>query len=155
MTTDTRPLLIGMNNPLSSHPEGALYPRPPGCTGHRIFLMLRSQIPEITEKQYLARFDRRNVLTGVWNLQRARAAAADIWPHMMGRRFALLGKDVTRAFGLHRGERDAPPLMWQELGYRDTHWALLPHPSGRNMWYNTPGNRDRAAQFLAELYRGT
>lgn len=34
-----KPLIVGMNNPLSATPEHALYPWPRGCAGHRLYEM--------------------------------------------------------------------------------------------------------------------
>lgn len=156
MADPLRPILLGMNNPLSRRPEHALYPEPSGCTGHRIFMMLKSVLPEISEEDYLSKFDRRNMLVGEeWKLELARHAAADIWPLTRGRKIVMLGAQVCRAMGLSNGSRAVPPLCWQTVAtYGGAQWAQVPHPSGLNRWYNQPGNRAAAAAFLAELYRG-
>lgn len=154
--TDARPMLIGMNNPLSSDPEHALYPHPPGCTGNRIFRMLAGEIPGITEDQYLERFDRRNLIggrawpVGVGAKQHHRLAAQSFLKELEGseRRVVLLGRDVQAAFDVR-----LPPLSYERA--RAGWWVIcLPHPSGLNRWYNEGSNEREAARLLARLYRG-
>jgi hypothetical protein len=70
----------------------------------------------------------------------ARSAAAQV----RGRRLLLLGRNVARAFG----HADAPLLRWERRGGRLV--AVLPHPSGINVWWNEPRNRRAARRFLRE-----
>lgn len=156
---DKRPVLIGMNNPISSDPEHALYPWPEGCTGHRIYRMICDAsaargAPEPTDEQYLSAFDRRNLIggrswpTGAGSAKIKQAAAGVIAQSLMGgeRRVVLLGAEVRRAFG----------LVSEPLGCERTRagfWIYaLPHPSGLCRWYNELGNRARAAELLRSLY---
>jgi uracil-DNA glycosylase len=58
-----------------------------------------------------------------------------------GRVVVLCGSRVARAFGIYAGF-----LQWVRL---DWCWALvLPHPSGCNLWWNDPANRESAEVAL-------
>lgn len=154
--TDTRPMLIGMNNPLSSDPEHSLYPHPPGCTGHRIYQMLSGEVPGYTDEQYLVEWDRRNLIGGrAWpkgpgQRQTLRLAAQPFLTELRDsqRSVVLMGAEVQAAF-----EVRLPPLSreWARMGF----WVCtMPHPSGLNRWFNEGDNARRAAKFLAGLRRG-
>ena len=144
-------LLLGMNNPLSDDPEFDLYPYPEGSAGWRLWKML----PEgTTRRQYLDMFDRRNLLRArEWDQRAARAAAQELLPELGGRAVIVLGTQVRAALGLPKAE----PLTWYEMrippvGQKATgfFYAALPHPSGRNMWYNKMANREAVGKFLVE-----
>lgn len=140
-------ILLGMTNPLSSRPEHALWPSPPGCTGHRIYEMIRSRLPDVTEKSYRDAFDRRNLVTGGWSAARGRAAAERLIEEMAdsGRTIVVLGDAVRRCLDLPRAPLSTTPL-------RGAAWVQLPHPSGLNRWYNDEKNRKKVAIMLARLY---
>lgn len=143
-----KPLLIGMNNPVSSRPGFELYPLPTGCTGHRIYEMLREILPDIRRDQYLTTFERRNLVVGpVFDKATARNAAADITKELWGSRrtVVLFGRDVQLAFGI-------PPLLVTPQLIGGTNWIQVPHPSGRNLWFNDTRNRRRVGRVLAALY---
>jgi hypothetical protein len=151
--SDHRPVLVGMNNPLSPHPRHALYPSPPGCTGHRIYEMLRAARPGTTEEEYLAGFDRRNLIggrtwpTGRGAAQHRRMAADALRATLAGsdRHVVLLGKDVQRAFGVIM-----EPLSFERS--RHGYWVhCVPHPSGLCRWYNEGDNARRVGELLARL----
>jgi hypothetical protein len=143
---DTRPILIGMNNPVyPGQPEFALYPYPPGCTGERIWEMINERTP-LSKQEYLRAFDRRNLVdSGDWRPGEAADRAAELLPDLRGREIVLLGSQVRRAFGL-------PALLIHPLRWRGVRWRQIPHPSGRNLWYNDPTCRALVAMLLSELY---
>ena len=137
-----------MNNPVCWKPGFELYPHPPGCTGHRIFELLRSRRPEIFRGNYLQAFERQNLVIGpVFDRRAARDRAQELYAELWGSRrtVVLFGREVVRAF-------DIPPVLVhpQEIG--GVTWRQLPHPSGRNLWYNDYDNRRIAAMLLEELY---
>ena len=143
-----RPVLIGMNNPLSDQDGHQLYPHPEGCTGHRLWMMLHERLPQVGRRQYLDTFERRNLVTGVhWSTPLGRQSAArmsaEFWGS--GRTIVVLGEDVRRCFGL-------PKLLVEPLVVDGCTWRQLPHPSGRNLWYNDAKNRKLAGLLLEELY---
>lgn len=146
--TDKRPVLVGMNNPVSSAPEHALFPYPPGCTGHRLLEMLQSRVPTATRAQYLARFDRRNTMNHkLFNRKLAadgaRALHEEFWGS--GRTIVLLGKDTVAAFGI-------PPLLIHPQVVGGATWRQIPHPSGRNLWYNDAQNKLLVSMLLEDLF---
>jgi hypothetical protein len=137
-----------MNNPISSAPEHALYPHPPGCTGHRILGLLQSRLPDVTRAQYLQAFDRRNLLSSrVWNRGQAMEAGLNFVREMRdtGATVVVLGAQTRDALRL-RHELVLPIV---EHGVT---WRQLPHPSGRNLWYNDPECAALAAMLLEELF---
>lgn len=146
----TRPLLLGMNNPISSDPEYDLYPYPEGCTGWRIWKML----PEgTTRQQYLRAFDRRNLLRRRdWDPKAAQTAAVELLPELRGRVVVVLGTQVRAALGLLESE----PLSVHTFEEGEDHflWVAFPHPSGRNRWFNSKENYTRASELLTRLFRG-
>lgn len=150
-----KPLLLGMNNPLSDDPEYDLYPYPEGCTGWRLWKMLPDGTPRT---QYLEAFDRRNVLhSRAWDRQAARQAGQKLLPELMGRVVVVLGSDVRAALGLPPAE----PLLMSEYPIQaggvedDLRWVAFPHPSGRNRWFNDPGNQFAARQLFQALWRSS
>lgn len=62
--------------------------------------------------------------------------------------FLLLGKRVAAAFGFRA---DVRYLAWYEMA--DRRFAVLPHPSGVNRWFNEPANRAQARRFLRSVVR--
>jgi hypothetical protein len=140
-----------MNNPVSSRPGHELFPYPPGCTGHRILELLQTRLPNVTRRQYLDRFDRRNLVPHkIWHKQTARDNAVkleqELW--FSGRTIVLLGGDVANAF-------KHPRLLLHPQVIGGATWRQVPHPSGRNLWYNHPTNRFMVATLLEDLYNGT
>jgi hypothetical protein len=146
--SDKRAVLIGMNNPVSSAPEHALYPSPEGCTGHRLYEMLKSRVPTATRSDYLRRFERRNVVSlKVFDAKLAREGAAKLDQEFFGsgRTIVVLGADTIKAFGL-------PPLLIHPQIIGGSTWRQIPHPSGRNLWYNDPQNKLLVSMLLEDLF---
>jgi hypothetical protein len=148
-----RPLIVGMSNPRSADPAHALYPWPRGCAGNRLYEMLRGENPSVTMSGYVRLFERVNLVSGIWNVQRAHVAAKSLWSTLSDRSAVLLGREVARAFGF------VPSSRWYKADViADCHhvegvdYYLLPHPSGRNLRYNDPEVRRAAGQVLARLY---
>lgn len=134
-----------MNNPLSSRPEHALYPSPVGCTGHRLWVMLNRRTGA-SEEEYLEAFDRRNLLCAqTWNKAEAQDAASHLIREVRGRVVLVLGADVRDILKL-------PVKLVHPQELYGVTWRQLPHPSGRNPWYNERGNREVAELLLEELY---
>jgi hypothetical protein len=116
-----RPFLVGESNPYGSDPAMALYPLPEGSSGARLCAAL-----EMHPSEYLANFERRNLLLGeeTWSESLARWRAARVHADASGLPIILLGRRVARAFGL--GD-----LLFFERVDRGGPITLLPHPSGR------------------------
>jgi hypothetical protein len=144
----SRPILLGMNNPLSDEPRHALAPYPENSAGWRLWQMLRVRRPDLLRADYLRAFDRRNLVAGrEWCAAQARAAAHSftLGDSCRGRTILVLGEDVRRALGL-------PRQLIHPQEVCGASWRQLPHPSGRNLWYNHPTHRLLAGLLLEELY---
>lgn len=133
-----------MNNPLSDDPGYALWPDPPGCTGHRLW-QLTSARTGATPLDYTGTFGRMNlVVNQMWSMPAARQRWEEIGPelHKQHDILLLLGDSVRRAVG---------GTMLPQIGRRGG-VATLPHPSGLNRWYNDALNRAVAEILMEELY---
>jgi hypothetical protein len=143
--SDYRPVCVGMNNPISQAPGHALYPHPPGSTGHRLWQMLEDRAG-VTKRGYLAAFDRRNLVIGAeWSRAAGALAAGDMLPRLRDRVVLLLGDEVRRCFGL-------PWVLIHPVEADGAVFRQLPHPLGKCLWYNDRENRRVAASLLEELY---
>lgn len=147
-------VIIGMNNPESDDPAHALWTQPAGCTGHRLWRMATARTG-ISEEQWLAATDRRNLCIGEWDLRRA-WAQADAWrEELRSRTVLMLGVEVMLAMresGI--GTPGSEHLMyfhWRE----DVDWCLLPHPSGLNRVWNQHVHVVAAEMLLEDIIRQT
>lgn len=133
----------------------------PQSTGRKIADMLG-----VKPMDYMAGFDRINLCpfaqestipVNQWKLAASNLAAS----LLRGRRVILLGVNVAQCFGVeHRsylewyedpGEKvPRYGLVGWNAGDRRPPfaWATLPHPSGRNRWYNEEANKEAAVAFL-------
>ena len=143
------PLLIGQAPGLNTRPDLPLYPVPATMTGGRLAALMG-----LTPREYLVRFERINLLqeypgrTGrddKFPMGVARAAAGAIKPLLSDRVVVLVGRNVANAFG-----HDTPFHQWSEPGFCRM-LAVVPHPSGRNHWYNDPANRELAQDFWRDV----
>lgn len=148
-----KPVLIGMNNPLwrkGGDEKYALYPAPEGCTGHRLYEMLTARTG-CMRIDYINTFDRRNLIQGPhgWDTNKAEEAAAALYAEFFGtgRVIVLLGEDVRRSFKMKKE-------LLHPIEDGGCTWRQVPHPSGRNPWYNHQENRNLVAVLLEELYYG-
>jgi hypothetical protein len=139
-----RPVLLGMNNPISSDPRHALYPAPPGCAGWNL-----RKYSGLTDHEYLARFDRRNILSQrKWEKREALAAADALIEELRGRRVVILGVETAVIMRLSHLQA----FRWQEApGGGSGQWSRIPHPSGLCREWNDPLVRACAEVFLQEV----
>jgi len=146
----SKPVIIGMNNPISADPKHALYPVPPGSAGGRLYAMLKERLPNITMRQYRDGFSRVNLVQGRWSLHKAKLVGPAFRELLSAseKDVLVLGNEAWDALGLPQSQG---PLWKLELdGVR---WRLIPHPSGRNRWYDDPANRIIVGMILEELIR--
>ena len=143
MIARRRVALSGMNNPHGPHPRMALWPDPPGCAGHRLWQLTAARTGA-SAMDYARAFHRYNL---VQRGDFSRNAARDRWhliePELLSEfdTLVLLGVEVSQAIGLDIPLLTITPSM-----------ILLPHPSGRNRWYNDPVNRTVVEILMEELY---
>lgn len=151
-----RTLLIGQAPGPNTDPELPLFPVPRTSAGGRLQEMMG-----LTRGEYLATFERVNLLykfpgrhkrDDKFPLAHARLAARAMKPLLAGRDVVLVGRNVATAF-----ELEADFFDWVEWPVRrrcvvtrdpgTCRVAVVPHPSGRNHWYNKPENRELARAF--------
>lgn len=141
-----RPILLGMNNPdAKTYSDRALLPDRRGSAGHRLWLLSK-----MARKPYLAAFERRNLLpNGDWDPDRARVHADAFAKVNRGRSVVVLGAQVWKALAL----RKVAPGRSLAVRWPGNTYYFLPHPSGRNLFYNREENRQIAGRLLRRLAR--
>lgn len=125
-----RVLVVGEDNPLSSHPEHALFNSPSGCAGHR----LQSKVMRLESRTYLALW-RTNLCSPTWNAKEAlhrwfRLTASDVpWTKIV-----CLGAKVSGVASVKKNEMYEVSRL--DVGCRTFSVLRLPHPSGRCFEWN-------------------
>lgn len=141
-----RPVLLGMNNPLSEDPKHALAPYPERSAGHRLWTML-NEVSGVGRSEYMAAFDRRNLVEAkFWYPEDARKHAPALLAGLAGREVVVLGHSVRNSLQLYALELGGPLVAHGVL------WRFLLHPSGRTIAYNQHETRLCAGLLLEELY---
>lgn len=98
----------------------------------------------------LSRFCGKNGKGDAFPLEIAREEAAALFPSLVRYRLViLLGANVARAFFAD----PLPILETRRWGLGRGEFAVVPHPSGVNRWYNSPANVRRAENFLRLVFR--
>ena len=101
--------------------------------------------------EYVLSFDRRNLIpSGEWDTDRAQVLGQSFREETLGRKIVVLGRDVWTALKLPH--KPAPRHRVECFG---SAWYYLPHPSGRNHYYNDALHRWWAGRFLADMVRGS
>ena len=129
-----KPIILGLINP---HPTEDLFIRPLGCSGHRLAMLLGN------EDLYLVTFDRRNLLTSVED-NPYEAAARFKSSLQEGDQVVLLGEAVRRSL-------DLPKMLIHPLTVDGITYRQIPHPSGRNRFYNDPALKFLVGDMLRSL----
>lgn len=140
--------LVGEAPGPNGNPETPLWPDPPNSAAGRLVAMMG-----LSRRDYLCSFVRANVLDAypgpVFPLSEARGRAAALAQRLAPLPLILLGRGVAGAFRF-----PTPHLMEWEDYVLDGVWiraAVVPHPSGRNLWYNDPLHRARVGSWLREV----
>lgn len=139
-----KPIILGMNNPKSSDPLKVLLPTDePGSAGNRLWNMT-----EMTETQYLLAFDRRNLLSSrTWRNRAAIVAAQKFMEELPERsEVVVLGRLVWFAFDF-----EIVPPCERRITANGSKFYFVPHPSGKNLWYNDEDNGKRVGRLLRSL----
>lgn len=138
----TKILMIGQA------PNGTGDPGKP-CTGR--FMNRLLEVSGVSKLRYLRVFERVNLVPefpgkngkgDAFPMAEARRRAAEM--SVAGRTVVLCGRKVADSFGV-----GAPLLGRAERG--GAVFYVLPHPSGRNRWWNDPENRRRAGRLIRDL----
>jgi hypothetical protein len=128
-----KPLLIAESNPFGGDYKFALYPVPEGCSGWRLCALILG----MWRKDYLAAFDRCNLVEGPWSMAAAKKRSKEIWE--APGRFVLFGRKVCDAF--------ETPFIPFEISCGGT-ILVLPHPSGLNRIWRKPDSIQQARQAV-------
>lgn len=146
-----RPVLLGLDNPVSGDQAHALLPYPYGCSGHRLLQLLQLADPEFTETDYLRYFDRRN-LSSTFPAPTGKQELHKLWlrteSECRSRIIVAMGKAVLMAADI---SKTVPAMTLVPRGMVQAAW--IPHPSGRNRYYNDAENRLKVGKFLRSLVR--
>lgn len=133
-----RILIVGETNPYGSNPDFALYHLPRHASGNR----LREHLG-LPDHVY-GGIQKLNLCQGQWGMKSARESAETIetvslWPVIV-----MLGSKVKSAFHLQH----LP--FFQAIKVLELTYISLPHPSGLNRIWNTPGVRFVARDLLRQ-----
>lgn len=147
-----KPVLIGQAPGPNTDPELPLFPLPKTSGGGRLF-----SLTGLSQSDYIRLTHRLNLLNyfpgsnkqgDKFPMREARAAAEAVRWFLADRVVIFAGRNVAEAFG-YGSEYEF--LTWYETERRRFHgafrFAIVPHPSGRNHWYNREENRVRSAVF--------
>lgn len=146
-------LFVGLDNPQSSDPRYALWPSPAGCAGHRLLMMMQRAWPDFKTSGYL-RIARTNLFPigmcpRAFRTSALRIAGEHLVNQTRGKpdlRVVLFGTEVADAV---IGGMKYKPLKFVVM--EETSYVFVPHPSGRNRYYNNEMNSRRVGKFLVKL----
>lgn len=142
--------LVGEAPGPNTHSDMPLYPYPERSAAGRLCEMFGEG-----RSGYLKVFARANLLDkfpgSSFPVKKARAAAEPLAQRLAPRPLILLGQGVAQAFSFPTEQK----FVWvdYQLGVTLIRAALIPHPSGRNLWYNHPVNREKCGAWLREQAR--
>lgn len=131
-------VFVGEVNPLSTNPRHALLDRPEGSSGDR----LRRLICRMRRTTY-CRLGKVDLFDQDLDFWRAKGRTVDLFE--LGFPLVALGARVANLLSLAN-----QPLYQPSVGPLGR-VIVLPHPSGRNRAWSTPGEFDRAHQALRDF----
>lgn len=149
---DDRPVFIGQAPSKAGDPSRPLT----GLVGQRL-ARLASMVPmefylSVVRANIIPEFAGRRGTTDVFPMAEARANAERAAPLLDGRTAVFVGRKVADAFGCKSewfewGEE----YITVDGGVARVRYATIPHPSGRNRFWNFPENVREARRFMTEL----
>lgn len=149
MADNPRLLIVGEAPGPNTDPRHPVGPLPMSSAGGRLCNLMG-----LTTREYLRRTDRINLLPvypgGNWSVIVARAAADNLRCSglLRGRNVILLGSRVIEAF---YGKSHIAMCSMGLSGRGQCMIGYIPHPSGRNLWYNDKKNVRKIKKFLREV----
>lgn len=105
----------------------------------------------LDHEEFLDRFDRINIIPSIFEeqldpafmrLRWKQSSGCNLRSILHGRRVILLGAAVAGAMGV----ADQPHFRWFRTSWGVA--SVIPHPSGKNRWWNEPDNVSRARHFM-------
>lgn len=135
------------NYPRYDPAKHALFPHPPRCAGARLKDLMGMSLFEYV------RLDRRNLLDyypgtvgkgAKFPLGSAHMAVRAMHAKgaLLGTNVLLVGKRLSRAFGYNNFQL----MKWHQR--KAYNFAIVPHTSGVNTWWNDPQHREQGKVFL-------
>jgi hypothetical protein len=135
-------VIVGMNDPTFSDPSQALSTLYPRSSGRRLWLM-----SGMTAEEWEAAFERVNLVQSLeWSMTKAKLHASVLKENLKGRRVLVLGKQTWMALG---GSQRDPFFKTVD------NWTLLPHTSGKNLYYNSAPNRRKLKHVLRKAAKSS
>ena len=138
-----RPYVLGLNNPQGNPP---LSVDPPGGTGDRLWRMI-NEAGGVSAEDWLKGTQRANLLSDPVLPRDYKSAANRRGEYLAtliaSRTVIVLGQVVATPVG-----HTEPPLVWN----KERNWVMIPHPSGRNMFYNNPVHRAAVGALLNDVW---
>lgn len=136
-----KPLIVGLRNPSPTLP--ALSPSNRGSSGWRLWRMWDGDSPDRThrtQEEFLRAFDRSNLINDRDSIGDMIRTRSDV---------VVLGGEVWAGLKLD------PTVDLLESAVRGSvrYWRV-PHPSGRNLWYNSAANCEAVGSLLRRLTDG-
>jgi len=148
-------LIVGLDNPQSSDPRYALFPHPSGCAGHRLMNMMMEVSDSLTRRMYIA-VPKSNLFPCGRIPTKGRkghmtVAAAVLVASLSGtdKKVVLLGNEVRNAVLGESFGKKWPPAKFAVM--HGGNYAWIPHPSGRNPYYNNERKRKKIGRFLCKM----
>lgn len=155
-----RGLLVGEAPGPNTDATLPLFPEPVNSAGARLL-----KYADVALVDWLGKLVRMNMCDGAWSARRAVAGRARALAYLLdeenyhgGRplRLLLLGARVARAWGCHgafgheQHQYGLNPIPARRAGTTDKtlHVAWIPHPSGKNLLYNSRRNQLRARRAV-------
>jgi len=147
-------LIVGLDNPQSSDPRHALFPYPPGCAGHRLFKMMM-EVDEYMDRASYTAIAKSNLFPcgrmptkhkKVNLMMAANVLIASVKD--TNKCVILLGNEVRNAVLGEKLGKKWPSARFTEI--HGANYAWIPHPSGRNPFYNDTKNRRKVGRFLTK-----
>lgn len=149
-------LLVGLDNPQSRDPRFALYPQPPGCSGYRLWKMMLEQSDGSLDYSKIAKTNLFPVGPASSMKVLVRDAGRVLCDQIIHAPWTvvLVGAVVRDAVMPEYVGRDWKPCRFVSvIGDTESKVAWIPHPSGRNHFYNDKKNCRKIGKFLVEAYR--
>jgi hypothetical protein len=157
-----RTLLVGLDNTQTGDPTTALHPLPETGSGGRIVDLIRAAMGDYNMGMYLRDFHRVNLYPGklaasgkgATKMDRLMAAWCTMYAVEAGYdNIVVFGNRVRSAFAevvdLSK-VKNCDCLNIRLSGRLVTFW-VVPHPSGRNRWYNDFNNCELVGELLFRL----
>lgn len=145
MKSKYKVVILGMNSPKSTEALGTKGRR--NGTGIRLL-----RLSGMNENDYAAKFERMNLVNErEWILSRAQEEARKLLPKLNGRTVVVLGWSVWKVLCLPNANCLERVHVKDSYHRKGINFYLIPHPSGRNLWYNDLSNRTRVRRFLRRL----